>query len=168
MRTSTRAMSAALLLAASVTAGAADTPRDNATLAARSEVVFGKQAGQSFDAQVVKPAAAAPRTETVTVTLKPGKGAEVQADMDAEQGLVFHWTASADVAVDLHGERPDAQSEYTSYDIQGAQREGAGTLVAPFAGTHGWFWKNKSQQPVTVTLTLTGFYKRLVRHGGQP
>lgn len=110
MSTSTRFISA-LALAASGTVGAADTPRDNATLAARSEVVFGKQAGQSFDAQAVKPAAAAPRTETVTVTLKPGKGAEVQAEMDAAQGVVFHWTASADVAVDLHGERPDAQSE---------------------------------------------------------
>jgi hypothetical protein len=40
--------------------------------------------------------------------------------------------------------------------------------VAPFAGTHGWFWKNRSQQPVTVTVTITGFQKRLVRHGGQP
>lgn len=164
----TRWTLAALLLAAGATAWAADASRDNATLAAKAEAAFGKQAGQSFDAQAVKPSAAAPRTETVTVTLKPGKGAEVQAELDAGQGLVFHWSASADVAVDLHGERPDAQSEYTSYDIEGAQREGAGTFVAPFAGTHGWFWKNKSQQPVTVTVTLTGFYKRLVRHGGQP
>lgn len=159
---------AAFLLAASGTAWAAEAPRDNATLAAKAEVAFGKQQGQSFDAQAVKPAAAAPRTETVTVTLKPGKGAEVQAELDAGQGMVFHWTASADVAVDLHGERTGSQSEYTSYDIEGAQREGAGTFVAPFAGTHGWFWKNKSQQPVTVTVTITGLHKRLVRHGGQP
>jgi|APMI01.1.fsa_nt_gi hypothetical protein len=168
MTTTTRWISAALLLATGAAASAADAPRDNATLANRSEAVFGKQAGQSFDAQAVKPAAAAPRTETVTVTLKPGKGAEVQAELDAGQGMVFHWSASADVAVDLHGERPDSQSEYTSYDIEAAQREGAGTFVAPSAGTHGWFWKNKSQQPVTVTVTITGFYKRLVRHGGQP
>ena len=168
MSTFTRWISSALLLAASATGWAADTQRDNASLAARSEAVFGKQPGQSFDAQAVKPASAAPRTETMTVTLKPGKGAEVQAELDAGQGMVFQWTASGDVAVDLHGERPDAQSEYTSYDIQGAQREGAGTFVAPFDGTHGWFWKNKSQQPITVTVTITGFHKRLVRHGGQP
>ncbi len=143
--TTTRWMAAALLLA--VAPGwAAEVTRDNSTLATRSEAVFGKQAGQSFDAQALKPGAGAPRTETVTVTLKPGKGAEVQAELDSGQGLVFHWSASADVAVDLHGERPDAQSEYTSYDIQAGQREGAGTLVAPFAGTHGWFWKNRGQQ----------------------
>ena len=165
--TTTRWMAAALLLAVAP-AWAAEATRDNSTLAARSEAVFGKQAGQSFDAQVLKPSAGAPRTETVTMTLKPGKGAEVQAELDAGQGLVFHWSASADVAVDLHGERPDSQSEYTSYDIEASQREGAGTLVAPFAGTHGWFWKNRSQQPVTVTVTITGFYNRLVCHGGQP
>jgi len=165
--TTTRWMAAALLLAG-VAAWAAETVRDDATLATKAEAVFGKQAGQSFDAQALKPSAGAPRTETVTVTLKPGKGAEVQAELEAGQGLVFHWSASADVAVDLHGERLGSQSEYTSYDIEAGQREGAGTLVAPFAGTHGWFWKNRSQQPVTVTVTITGFYKRLVRHGGQP
>lgn len=164
----TRWMSAVLLMAAGTPAWAADAPRDDATLATKAEAVFGKQAGQSFDSQAVKPSGAAPRTETVTVTLKPGKGAEVQAELDAGQGMVFHWSASADVAVDLHGERPDSQSEYTSYDIEGSQREGSGTFVAPFAGTHGWFWKNRSQQAVTVTVTITGFYKRLVRHGGQP
>lgn len=159
---------AGALLSAFASVWAADASRDNSTLAARSETVFGKQAGQSFDAQAVKPSFAAPRTETVTVTLKPGKGAEVQAELDAGQGMVFHWSASADVAVDLHGERPDSQSEYTSYDIEAAQRNSAGTFVAPFAGTHGWFWKNRSQEPITVTVTVTGFYKRLVRHGGQP
>jgi hypothetical protein len=158
----------AALLAAGTPLWAADAPRDNAALAARSEAVFGKQAGQSFDAQAVKPSVAVPRTETVTVTLAPGKGAEVQAELDAGQGMVFHWSASGEVAVDLHGERPDSKEEYTSYDIEASQRQGAGTFVAPFAGTHGWFWKNRGQQPVTVTLTLTGFHKRLVRHGGQP
>ncbi|KQV88035.1 hypothetical protein [Pelomonas sp. Root1237] len=163
-----RLIALGVLLATGMPLWAADAARDNGTLATKAEAVFGKQAGQSFDAQAVKPSAAAPRTETVTVTLAPGKGAEVQAELDAGQGMVFHWSASGDVAVDLHGERAGSKDEYTSYDIEAGQRQGAGTFVAPFAGTHGWFWKNRSQQPVTVTLTITGFHKRLVRHGGQP
>lgn len=163
-----RMIAVSLLLAAGTPLRAADAPRDNAALAAKAEAVFGKQPGQSFDAQAVKPSGPAPRTETVTVTLAPGKGAEVQAELDAGQGMVFQWSASADVAVDLHGERPGSKDEYTSYDIEAGQRQGAGTFIAPFAGTHGWFWKNRSQQPVTVTVTITGFQKRLLRHGGQP
>jgi hypothetical protein len=162
-----RLIALGVLLACGAPLWAADTTRDNATMATKAEAVFGKQAGQSFDAQAVRPSASAPRAETVTVTLAPGKGAEVQAELDAGQGIVFSWTASGDVAVDLHGERAGSQSEYTSYDIEASQRQGAGTFVAPFAGTHGWFWKNRSQQPVTVTVTITGFQKRLVRHGGQ-
>jgi hypothetical protein len=83
-----RWIAASVLLAVGTSACAADAVRDNTTLAAKAEAVFGKQAGQSFDAQAVKPSAAPLRTETVTVTLAPGKGAEVQAELDVGQGMV--------------------------------------------------------------------------------
>ena len=35
---------------------------------------------------------------------------------------------------------------------------GSGSLVAPFAGEHGWYWLNVSNNPVTVTLNLTGYF----------
>jgi hypothetical protein len=138
---------------------------DNAALAAKAEAAFGKNKDQRFDAAAVKPATGAPRTETMTVTLAPGKGVEVKADLDAGQGLVFQWTASADVGVDFHGETPESKHEFTSFDVEAAQRHAAGTFVAPFTGLHGWYWKNRSQQPVTVTVTVTGFQKRLFRPG---
>ena len=137
----------------------------NAALAAKSEAAFGKNKDQSFDALALKHAVGAPRTETMTVTLAPGKGVEVKVDLDAGQGLVFQWTASAEVAVDFHGETPESKKEYTSFDVEAAQRQAAGTFVAPFAGHHGWYWKNRGQQPVTVTVTVTGFQKRLFRPG---
>lgn len=154
-----------LLLALGLLATTPLWAADNTALAAKAEAAFGKNKDQSFDAQAVKPAAAAPRTETMTATLAPGKGVEVKADLGAGQGLVFQWTASADVAVDFHGETPESKHEFTSFDVEGAQRQAAGTFVAPFAGLHGWYWKNRSQQPVTVTVTVTGFQKRLFRPG---
>lgn len=154
-----------LLLALGLLAATPLWAGDITALAAKAEATFGKNKDQSFDAQAVKPAAAAPRTETLTVTLAPGKGAEVKADLDAGQGLVFQWTASADVAVDFHGETPESKHEFTSFDVEAAQRQAAGTFVAPFAGLHGWYWKNRGQQPVTVTVTVTGFQKRLFRPG---
>jgi hypothetical protein len=110
-------------------------------------------------------AKAVPRTDTLSVTLDPGKGAEVKAQMQEGQGIVFHWTASADVSVDMHGERPDVKDEYTSYWIEGAQREGAGRFVAPFTGVHGWYWRNRGKGPVTVQVTVTGFHEKLTRPG---
>ena len=30
---------------------------------------------------------------------------------------------------------------------------------------HGWFWLNISEQPVTVTLSLNGYYDKLIDYG---
>lgn len=69
------------------------------------------------------------------MTLPPGKGAEVKAALAKGQSIVFQWTASADVLVDMHGELPGAYDEYTSYWVDGAQRERTGFLTAPFMVT---------------------------------
>ena len=137
---------------------------DTAVMAAQAVAVFGKQAGQSFDAHAVARGLGTARTDTMSVTLAPGKGAEVKAMVDAGQSFVFHWSASADVAVDMHGEVPGA-SEYTSYWLEGKQREGGGTFTAKFAGQHGWYWRNKGTEPVTVQVSVTGFQTKLFRPG---
>lgn len=106
------------------------------------------------------------RRETLSVVLPPGKGAEIKAAMKSGDGMVFHWTASGDVAVDMHGERTDAaKDEYTSYWIERSQREASGTFNAPFDGSHGWYWLNRSSQPVTVQVEVTGFQEKLYRPG---
>ena len=77
--------------------------------------------------------------------------------------MVVRWSASADVAVDMHGERPNVKSAWTSYAVESAQREASGTFVAPFEGTHGWYWKNRGIEPVTVEVSVTGFQQALYK-----
>ncbi len=101
----------------------------------------------------------------MTITLAPGKGAELKAMVEAGDSFVFQWEASADLAVDMHGERPEVKDEYTSYRIAGAQRQGAGTFTAAFTGQHGWYWRNLGKAPVTVKLSVTGFQSKLFRPG---
>jgi hypothetical protein len=43
--------------------------------------------------------------------------------------------------------------------------EGYGSLVAPFSGEHGWYWVNVSDQPVTITLFLKGYYSEIKNYG---
>jgi len=137
----------------------------DAELAARAMAVFGKQKGQSFDARAVVMSGAPMRTDSMSVTLAPGKGAEVKAILAKGQSLVFHWTATSEVAVDMHGERKDANEEYTSYAVEGSQKQASGTLTAPFDGSHGWYWKNQGKQTVTVRVSVTGFQAKLMRPG---
>ena len=149
--------------AAPVPAASTDATEANTALAAKAASAFGANAGQSLDAAAFSASRVELRTDTFSITLEPGKGAEVKSALKAGDGLVFRWTASADVAVDMHGEAPDAKGTWTSYAVETAQREAAGTFVAAFDGTHGWYWQNRGTEPVTVQIVVTGFQPSLYR-----
>ena len=36
---------------------------------------------------------------------------------------------------------------------------------APFSGEHGWYWLNYNEFPVTVTLTVTGYFDDIIDYG---
>lgn len=135
----------------------------NAALAAKAAAAFGAHPGQTLDASAYSASAAALRSDSFSLVLEPGKGAEVKAALKAGDGIVFRWSASADVAVDMHGEGPDAKGSWTSYAVESAQREAAGTLVAAFDGTHGWYWQNRGSEAVTVEIEVSGFQPALYR-----
>lgn len=139
-----------------VTASTGD-PGAVALLAEKAKAAFGANKGQALDPGAVSLAETSLRQDALTVTLAPGKGTEVKSHMAAGAGMVFHWTATGDVAVDMHGERPDVKGAWTSYSVEAAQRQAQGTFVAPFDGTHGWYWQNRSSEPVTVTIEITGY-----------
>lgn len=106
------------------------------------------------------------RTETVTVTLQPGQETEVKALMKTAQVVLFSWQAEGgQVYVDFHGHEPGAGDAWVRYEEQQAGTAGNGSLVAPFAGEHGWFWLNVSEKPVTLTLSLNGYYESIVNYG---
>ena len=101
-----------------------------------------------------------PRTDTVTVTVLPNKGVEVKSVMNEGDSFIFSWSVDeGSVYFDMHGEPPNAgKDEFTSYWVGREQQQANGNFIAPFTGTHGWYWQNTSDIPVTVTLTTTGFY----------
>lgn len=123
---------------------------------------------QPVDGSVVSKRAGAYHSETFSVTLAPGKGAEVKAPMKAGDGMVFRWVASGDVAFDMHGDHANSTNdEYTSYWIERTQREASGTFTAAFDGNHGWYWLNRGTEPVTVQVEVSGFQGKLFRPGHQ-
>lgn len=139
----------------------ADDTAANATLAAKASEAFGANAGQSFDTQALSSRGMPYRRDTLSVTLPPGKGAEVKALLKSGDGMVFHWKATGDVALDMHGERIGVKNAWTSYAIENAKREASGTFVAPFDGSHGWYWQNRGTTPVTVDVEVSGFQEKL-------
>ena len=97
--------------------------------------------------------------------LPPGKGAEVKAALKADAGIAFSWMASGPVALDMHGEQPDAKEAWTTYSVEGSRQDGSGIFIAPFEGSHGWYWLNRGAEPVTVEIKVAGFHEKLYRPG---
>lgn len=104
-------------------------------------------------------AAPAEWRDEVSYTLAPGEGIEVKLAMEAGQTARFAWTANGGVVnFDLHG---DGGGQKISYEQGRAVPEMAGELTAAFTGNHGWFWRNRSEGEVTVTLRTGGAYQEL-------
>ena len=126
-------------------------------------------------AQIVAPASAAARlpakpaaaglTHETRVTLKPGQAAEIKLDMRKGAKVRFEWTtAGGPVNFDNHGDPLNAPKGFYHGYGKGRQVErDAGEIEAAFDGKHGFFWRNRSGNDVTVTLKTEGEYSALKR-----
>ncbi|MGL1835156.1 transmembrane anchor protein [Rhodocyclaceae bacterium SMB388] len=107
----------------------------------------------------------AQRRDTMSVTLKPGEAAEIKLTMEKDKRVRFEWTtAGGAVNYDTHGDPPNApRSFYHGYGKGRNQLGDVGELQAAFDGYHGWFWRNRSNGDVTVTLNAEGEYSEIKR-----
>lgn len=99
----------------------------------------------------------------MSLTLAAGEGAEIKALMRAGEAFVFGWSADASVNFDMHGEKANDGSNFTSYWRDRAQTSASGSFTAPYDGTHGWYWKNPGSAPVTITVKVSGYFEKLYR-----
>ena len=98
--------------------------------------------------------------DEVTFVLEPGDTAEIKMTMEAGATVTYAWTATGGrVNFDLHAH---SGGESVDYERGAGQTEGEGTIEAPFAGDHGWFWRNRDSTPITMTIQLRGEYGDIV------
>ena len=100
------------------------------------------------------------RSDNVEVVIPAGKGLEYKLYMDKYAHLEYEWQTVAGVELyfDFHGEpEGDTTGYFESFAITTSNNM-KGSLTTPFKGVHGWYWKNKSDKPVTVSLTMKGYY----------
>ena len=112
-------------------------------------------------AGVASAAAPGVRTDETVLTLAPDQGAEIKLVMEEGARVAFTWTSSGGaVNFDTHADRPG--TPYHGYG-KGTEQRVEGELVAAFTGSHGWFWRNRSGEPVTITLRTSGAYSEVKR-----
>jgi len=111
--------------------------------------------------------AAAPHTETIEVTLGFDEKTEIKAVLGKGKVILYDWSVEGGkVYVDFHGHDPSKGDAYwVRYEEADGITQRSGSLVAPFAGEHGWYWLNVSDTPVKIRLTVTGYQEKLVNYG---
>ena len=106
------------------------------------------------------------REDTITVELDVSEQVEYKAVMQQGDAIVYSWTVNSDtVYTDFHADPGEGAAGYPEgYFIRYRESEtpqDSGSLVAPFAGNHGWYWLNIEEQPITITLRVSGYYERI-------
>jgi hypothetical protein len=97
---------------------------------------------------------------------------EIKYNMKRGAGLIYPWSSNAPLFFEFHGE-PDKKPAgrggtdyYESYELD--DKKGAdhshGTFLAPSTGIHGWFWENKSDNEVNLTLVSAGYYDFIIQN----
>ena len=98
------------------------------------------------------------------ITLKPNEAAEVKMEMRKDARVAYQWMSSGPVNVDAHGDPVNApKGFYHGYgkDRQITSRDGV--LQAAFDGKHGWFWRNRGSETITIQLDTNGEYMSIKR-----
>lgn len=107
------------------------------------------------------PAIPGQRSDETVLTLEPDQAAEIKLVMAEGARVRFTWTSSGGaINYDTHADRPG--TPYHGYG-KGTEQRVEGELVAAFDGSHGWFWRNRTGAPVTITLRTEGAYSEVKR-----
>jgi hypothetical protein len=95
------------------------------------------------------------RDET-SFTLAPGDSAEWKLVMEAGQTVEYRILVEGGrVNFDLHGH---GGGQSVTYEKGRGSTGDEGEIVAEFDGEHGWFWRNRDNSDVTVTVQVRGEY----------
>lgn len=101
------------------------------------------------------------RTDEMKVTLAPDEGTEVKVTMAKGKKVEYVWESSGGKAnFDVHADSKELKIDYHGYE-KGSEQKKEGVIEAAFDGKHGWFWRNRTSETITVTLKTTGEYTEI-------
>ena len=106
----------------------------------------------------------ASNNDVIEHTLAPGEAVEYKLEMKQGAKAQYKWTATnGKLNHDTHGDGYKGSKQFVSYKKGRMVTSDEGELEAAFDGHHGWFWRNRDKQSVSVKLETSGDYIALKR-----
>jgi len=125
-----------------------------------TQMIAGEEQQALAAATEPEPQAEAANRHEASFTLDPGQGIEIKLVMKKGAQANFAWESQGGpVNFDTHGD--GAGDLKISYEKGRGVQADEGTITAEFDGNHGWFWRNRNQEPVTLTLRTAGYYSEI-------
>lgn len=136
---------------------AADITDQEVVQAEASVALADALAAEEASSQATEEAAA--WSDEVSFTLTPGEGTEYKLTMEEGAVATYAWASDGGpLNFDTHG---DGNGNSISYEKGRGVPEDEGELEAAFTGNHGWFFRNRNDNDVTVVLRVGGDYGEL-------
>ncbi len=107
------------------------------------------------------------QTRTMEVPIGAFEETEIKTVLGEGKVILYSWQVSrGDIYSDFHGHSPEFGTDFwVRYEEHQEGSGNDGSLVAPFAGEHGWYWLNYNEFPVVVTLTVEGYFDDIIDYG---
>ena len=100
------------------------------------------------------------REDQTMVAIPANSGLEYKFALQQYGKLVYEWSSGDNnLYFDLHGEPEGDTTGYFESFAAATSNEMKGSITAPFAGSHGWYWRNGSDEDVYVHLKTEGSYE---------
>lgn len=144
----------------------ADAAADAAALAAEQEAAANYEAGAQAESTTdgATQDDAGDKLAVMEISLRPDEGKEVKLQMNEGWSVEYEWwTIGGVVNFELHADDPPggAAGAFHSYSKGNGESGAEGILTAEFDGWHGWFWRNRTSEVVTITLRVRGEFVEL-------
>ena len=96
--------------------------------------------------------------------IAPDDAIEIKLEMKKGTSAKYKWTTNdRGLNYNLHGDGYKGSQKSTTYKKGRMMTTDNGELKAEFDGYHGWFWRNRNSEIVTVILETDGEYIQIRR-----
>ena len=96
--------------------------------------------------------------------IAPNDAIEIKLEMEKGSIAKYRWnTKSGGLNYNLHGDGYKGSQKSTTYKKGRMTSSDNGEFKAEFDGYHGWFWRNRNSEVVTVILETDGEYIQIKR-----
>jgi len=102
------------------------------------------------------------KNDVIERTIPPGEAIEIKLEMPEGTIVRYSWsTANGKLNYDAHGDGYKGTKKSVTYKKGRMIAADSGELLAAFDGYHGWFWRNREDNPVTLRLDTSGNYLQI-------